>query len=198
MGVLGNIYCIPKEPGSVAWSTLLARLAERSIVRPPYRAGSPFQADADRSTILWPEDWITPETLRATKVQQPLRDFPTLEDAIAYVQTEPDATVTMNSPWAAFQLSPDGRNLSAGLALYRFTAPVPFRIGLPQDFSDLVDEFPEFANQPTEPRWQGMVTELLWLHGKCVPCEEDFLDSPLHELLKSTWPHHLLLADEFL
>jgi len=198
MGVLGNIYCIPKTSGSVAWSTLLASLAERTIVRPPYRAGSPFEADGDRSTILWPEDWIAPETLRVTKVQQPLRDYPTLKEAIAYVQTAPDATVTMASPWSAFQTSPDGRDLWGALALYRFSAPVPFRIGAPQDLSDLVDEFPELANQPTEPRWQGVVTELLWLHGKCVPCEEDFFDSPLHELLKSIWPDHLLLADEFL
>ena len=198
MGVLGNIYCIPKIPGSVAWSALLASLAERSIVRPPYRAGSPFAADAARTKIVWPENWITRETRRATSVQLPLRDYATLEEAIAYVQTAPDATITMDSPWSAFQVHPDARDLSAALALYRFAVPVLFRVGVPQDLSDLVDEFPELANQPTEPRWQGMVTELLWLHGKCVPCEEDFRDSPLHELLKSTWPNHLLLADEFL
>jgi hypothetical protein len=198
MGVVGNIYCIPKTPGGVAWSTLLADLAERSIVRAPYRAGSPFEADADRTKILWPENWITPETLRTTSVQLPLRDYPKPEDAIAYVQSAPDATVTMDSPWSAFQVSPDGRDFSAALALYRFTEPVPFRVGVPQDLSDLVDEFPEFANQPTEPRWQGMVTELLWLHGKCVPCEDDFFRSPLHGLLESVWPGHLLLADEFL
>jgi hypothetical protein len=198
MGVLGNIYCIPKIPGSVAWSTLLSGLAERSVVRPPYRAGSPFAADADRTEILWPENSIAPQTLRAISVQLSLRDYPTLEEAIAYVQTAPDATITMDSPWSAFQVHPDGRDLSAALALYRFTVPVLFRVGVPQDLSDLVDEFPELANQPTEPRWQGRVTELLWLHGKCVPCEDDFRASPLHELLKSTWPDHLLLGDEFL
>jgi hypothetical protein len=198
MGVLGNIYCIPKAPGSVGWSTLLARLVEASIVRPPYRAGCPFETDADRAKILWPENWIAPETLRAMSVQLPLRDYATLEDAIAYVQTAPDATITMDSPWAAFQVHPDERDLSAALALYRFNVPVPWRVGVPENFSDLVDEFPELANQPTEPRWQGMVTELLWLHGKCVPSEEDFLRSPLHELLKSVWPGHTLLADEFL
>ena len=198
MGVLGNIYCIPKTPGSVAWSTLLVNLAERSMVHPPYRAGSPFEADADRTEILWPENWLVAQTLRAASAQLPLRDYPTLEEAIAYVQTAPDATITMDSPWSAFQVHPDGRDLSAALALYRFSDPVPFRVGVPQDFSDLVDEFPELANQPTEPRWQGMVTELLWLHGKCVPSREDFLGSPLHERLKSTWPGHLLLADEFL
>jgi hypothetical protein len=127
-----------------------------------------------------------------------LRDYPTLEEAVAYVQAAPDATVTMDSPWSAFQASPDGRDLSAALALYRFTDPVPLRVGVPQDFSDLVDDFPELADQPTEPRWQGMVSELLWLHGKCVPCEDDFFRSSLHELLKSLWPDHLLLADEFL
>ena len=198
MGVLGNIYCIPKSPGSAAWATLLASLAQRSIVRPPYRAGSPFETDADRTKIRRPENWITPQTLGATNVHLPPRDYPTLEEAIAYVETASDATITMDSPWSAFQLHPDGRDLSAALALYRFAAPVPFRIGVPQDLSGLVGGLPELANQPSEPRWQGMVSELLWLHGKCVPCEDDFLRSPLQELLKSIWPDHLLLADEFL
>jgi len=198
MGVLGNIYCIPKVPGSVPWSTILASLVERALVRPPYRAGCPFETDADRTKIIWPENWIAPETVRKTNVQLPLRDFTTLKEAIDYVQTAPDATITMDSPWSAFQVHPDERDFSAALALYRFDVPVPWRVGVPQNFSDLVDEFPELANQPTEPRWQGVVTELLWLHGKCVSCEEDFLRSPLHELLKSVWPGHTLLADEFL
>ena len=111
MGVLGNIYCIPMTPGSVAWSTLLANLAERSIVRPPYRAGCPFEDDADRTEILWPENWIVPESMQATSVQLPLRDYPTLEEAVAYVQTAPDATITMDSPWSSFQVYPDGREL---------------------------------------------------------------------------------------
>lgn len=198
MGVLGNIYCIPKIPGRVGWSTLLATLAEHSIVRPPYRAGCPFEADSDRTTILWPENGIAREPLRTTSSGLPLRDYPTLEEAIAYVQAAPDATVTVDSPWSAFQVSPDGRDLSAALALYRFTDPVPLRVGVPQDLSDLVDEFPELADQPTEPRWQGMVTELLWLQGKCVPPEDDFIGSPLDKLLKSLWPNYMLLADEFL
>jgi hypothetical protein len=178
----------------VPWSTLLASLTERSLVRPPYRAGSPFKAEADRTEILWPENWIVPHSLRATSVQLPLRDHPILEDAVAYVQTAPDATIAMDSPWSAFQVHPDGRELSAALALYRFTTPVAFRVGVPQDLS----AFPALTDHPTEPRWQGMLTELLWLHGKCVPDEEDFLRSPLQELLKSIWPGHMLLADQFL
>lgn len=198
MGVLGNIYCIPKAPGSVPWSALLVGLAERSMVHPPYRAGCPFEADSDRSSIIRPENWLIPESLRNTSSQLPLRDYPTLEEATAYVHEALDATVTMDCPCSAFQVSPEGRDLSAALALYRFTDPVHLRVGVPQDFSDLVDEFPELADQPTEPHWQGMVSELLWLHGKCVPYQDDFLGSPLHELLKSVWPDHMLLADEFL
>jgi hypothetical protein len=198
MGVLGNIYCIPEMPGSVAWSTILTSLVQRAVVRPPYRSGSPFEVDSDRTAVLWPENWLIPQTLRPTRSSLPLRDYQILEDALAYVRTAPDATLTMDSPCSAFQVRPDERDLSAALALYRFDAPVPFRVGVPQDFSDLVDEFPDLANQPTEPRWQGLVTEMLWLHGKCVPSENDFSGSPLHEVLKSIWPRHLLLEDVFL
>ena len=198
MGVLTNIYCIPQTPGGVAWSTVLTALGERGLVRPLYRAGSPFEDDSVRTGIVWPENWISPETLRVNSSSLPLRDFQNLEGSIAYVEGAPDATITMDSPCFAFQVYPDPRNFSAALALYRFSEPVHFRIGVPQDFSDLVDEFPELAQQPTEPRWQGPVTELLWLHGKCVPPQDEFRGSPVHEVLKTTWPGHLLLADEFL
>jgi hypothetical protein len=198
MGVLGNIYCIPNAPGSVPWQALLGALSERSMVRPPYRAGSPFKADADRTDILWPENWIGPHTLRSTSAQLPLCDYPDLEEAVAYVASVPDATITMDCPWSAFQPHPDARELSAALALYRFTVPVTFRVGVPQAGADASDGLLELAHQPTEPGWQGEVSELLWLHGKCVPCKEEFLLSPLWKLLDSLWPGHTLLADQFL
>jgi hypothetical protein len=84
MGVIGNIYCIPETPGSVAWSTVLTSLVQRALVRPPYRTGSPFEVDSDRTAILWPENWIVPETLRATSSNLPLRDYQSLEDALLY------------------------------------------------------------------------------------------------------------------
>jgi hypothetical protein len=167
------------------------------MVRPPYRAGSPFKVDADRTEILWPENWISPHTSRATSAQLPLCDYPNLEEAIAYVDSAPDATITMDCPWSAFQVHPDARELSAALALYRFTVPVTFRIGVPQACGDASDGL-ELVAQPTEPGWRGKVSELLWLHGKCVPCKEEFLLSPLRKLLDSLWPSHMLLADQFL
>jgi hypothetical protein len=198
MGVLGNIYCIPLTPGAVPWSTILATLQQRALVRPPYRSGSPFRASTNRTDVVWPENWIVPETLHHTAAAPPLRDFPDLGDALNYVLTADDATVTVDSPCAAFQSYPDKRDLSAAVALYRFHDPVHFRIGVPEDMSDLADEFPELANQPTEPKWQGPVTELFWLHGKCVPDNDEFLNSPLCLAMKSIWPDHLVLADVFL
>jgi hypothetical protein len=197
MGVLGNIYCIPHAPGSVSWSMILSPLVERGLVRPPFRSGSPFKLPTDRSQLLWPENWIAPNTIRASASPRP-RDFPELQDALGYLQGVADAMITMDSPCAAFQFYPDERDLSAALAVYRFGEPVVLSVGVPNDFSDLVDEFPELGNQPTEPKWQGAVSELLWLHGKCVPDESEFFGSPLHEALKATWPSHLLLSDVFL
>jgi hypothetical protein len=198
MGVLGNIYCIPSTPGSVPWAAILSTLEERALVRPPYRSGSPFKDPTNRSDVVWPENWIVPETLHHPAATPPLRDFPELADALRYLVSADDATVTMDSPCAAFQTYPDERNPSAAVALYRFREPVHFRIGVPQDMSDAADEFPELVNQSTEPKWQGPLTELFWLHGKCVPDSDEFLNSPLHLALKSIWPDHLVLADVFL
>lgn len=198
MGVLGNIYCIPRAAGSVPWSSMLSTLEERRLVRAPYRSGSPFRAAGNRGDVVWPENWIVPETLHHTGTTPPLRDFAELNDALEHLRSADDAIITMDSPCAAFQRHPDAREFSAAVALYRFGEPVQFRIGVPDDMSDLADEFPELAAQPTEPQWQGPVTELLWLHGKCVPAEDEFLDSPLHLALASIWPSHLRLADVFL
>ena len=186
--------------------------AARKVVTPLRKRGVPIEHTCSTSPLnasimrtscrdrsaAHSENWIVPETLRATSSSLPLRDYKTLEDALAYVQAAPDATITMDSPCSAFQEYPDRRDFSAALALYRFRDPVPFRIGVPQDLSDRVNEFPELANQQTEPRWKGTVTELLWLHGKCVPPEHEFCGSPLHEVLKSVWPTLKLFADEFL
>jgi hypothetical protein len=142
---------------------VLTTFSEHALVRPPYRASSPFR-----------------------------------DDAVAYLAGAADATITMDCLGSSFRVYPDQRQFPAALALYRFREPFQLRVGVPQDFSDLVHEFPELANQPTQPRWEGPVTELLWLHGKGVPPEEEFRGSPLHALLESIWPMHLLLADEFL
>jgi len=198
MGVLGNIYCIPQAPGSVAWSGILQRVAERALVRLPCRAGSPFAIDSPRSGIAWPENWIVPETLPKSTSNLPFRDFTSFDEALAYVADAADATVTMDAPQSSFQIYPDERELSAAFALYRFRGGAPFRVGVPEDFSDLIDEFPDLADQPSEPRWQGVVKELIWIHGKCVPPEAEFRGSPIHKVLESIWPGHLLLADEFL
>ena len=39
--------------------------------------------------------------------------------------------------------------------------------------------------------------EILWIHGKCVPPEEEFLGSPIHRALQELWPAHLVLDDAF-
>lgn len=199
MGVLGNIYCIPRNPGSVQWSVILNTLAERALVRPPYRSGTPFRKDSDRSDIIWPENWIDPVTLRsATTSLLPLRDFQHLPDALAHIANAADATITMDAPCASFQLYPDTRDLHGAVALYKFRDGAHFRIGVPQDYSDVANEFPELANQSTTPKWEGTITELLWVHGKCVPREDEFVGSPLERLVLSHWPGYRLLADEFL
>lgn len=150
MGVLGNIYCLPAAAGTVSWSTILSTLAERALVRPPYRSGSPFKSATDRTDLVWPENWIAPETLRDTLAVPSPRDFPDLDQALQYLAGTADATITMDSPCAAFQSYPDKRDLSAAVALYRFSDPVHLRIGVPEDMSDLADEFPELAAQSTD------------------------------------------------
>jgi hypothetical protein len=197
-GRLDQHLLYSQSAGSVAWSTLLASLAEHHLVRPPFRAGTPFRDGTNRSDIVWPENWIVPETPASSASGLVLRDFRNLHDAVGYVAGAAEATITVDAPQSSFHTFPDTRSLSAALALYRFRDGIPFRIGIPQDLSDVVDEFPELANQPTEPRWQGTVKELLWIHGKCVPVPEEFCGSPIHRMLTTFWPNHLLLADEFL
>ncbi|HVU02873.1 MAG TPA: hypothetical protein VHE30_14030 [Polyangiaceae bacterium] len=198
MGVLMNIYCVPREAGATQWSVLLADLEARRFVRPPYRAGTPFRHDAARSSLYWPENWITPETLPDSTSALPLRDFSDLDAALAYVAQAKDAMVTMDAGQASFRLYPDARDLSAALAVYRFGSGVHFEIGVPPDFSDVADQFPELGAQSRQPKWAGTLTELLWLHGKCVPPEEEFVGSPLHGTIELHWPAHRVLADEFL
>jgi hypothetical protein len=197
MGVLTNIYCIPEAPGNVEWGPLLNKFAEHNLVRSPFRSGSPFGDESRRSEILWPENSIAPETLHPSNSNLVLRDFEALADALAYLGQAADATITMDAPQCSFQVHPDRRQFSAALALYRFRTGFHLRVVVPEDLSDLVDEMPELADQPTEPRWQGKVTEILWIHGQCVPQEREFLGSPIHELLQLFWPAHLLLSDAF-
>jgi hypothetical protein len=193
-----NIYCIPREPGSVPWPVILGALAERAFILPPYRAGTPFRDDADRSNLRWPENWIAPETLGSSNSSLPLRDFRSLTDALAYIEGAGDATITMAAPQSSFSTFPDAREFHGALALYRFSDPVPFRVGVPEDVSDLVDEFPHLARRSRQPKWEGTLTELLWLHEKCVPPEDEFVGSPVGGLLQSFWRGYKLLADEFL
>lgn len=72
-------------------------------------------------------------------------------------------------------------------------------VGMPEDYSDVLDEFPQLAEESTRaPRFDSVVTDLVWLHGKNAPLLVDFAGSPLHQVLCSTWPTAASVADEWL
>jgi hypothetical protein len=193
MSVLFNIYCIPKQPHTCAWSDIWGAFVAQGLVMGPYRAGSPLRELAGRPSLRSPENF----TLVDQHDSAP-EAYDSLQLALTRVERAPHALLAADALASAFRNNPEHfYAYPASLGLYRFQNGYELTVGEPVDFSDVADQFPELAQQPSLPKWKGTVTEFLWLHGKNAPLQEDFRGSPLHLAIQKFWPGVIVLADEW-
>jgi hypothetical protein len=116
------------------------------------------------------------------------RSFERVGEALAHVAAEDAAMVTVEAPAASLRREPQRFHpMSSYLALYRFKTAHRLNVGEP--------DYPADLRAGAAPRWSGEVSELLWIHGKNAPLEEDFLGSPVHRAVDEIWPGCLILAD---
>lgn len=187
MGVLYDIYCIPKEPFSVHWSVLLDKLIGDGFVRPPFWAGHSLRTLATTSYLRSPE--VASIEAMATGEPGSAREFGSLDEALGHIARE-DAAMLVGEVLAS-SLRREPQNFhptSSHLGLYRFRAGHTLTVGEPAD--------PTWQGGGTEARWRGQVFEFLWIRGKNAPLAEDFEGSALQLALSTLWPACLVLGDE--
>jgi hypothetical protein len=194
LGVHFNIYCIPKDPLSVPWTKILEALTADSMVRAPYRAGSPYSLLLGELNLRTPENFF-PIDDGPDAPQQ----FELIDHAVEHVDQKPNAMIAAEALAAPLRRDPQYfYSHPADLGLYRFRNGHKLTVGQPEDWSDLADKYPDLVPASAEPRWRGDLVEFLWIHGKNAPLESDFLGSAMHILIETFWPAHTVLADEFL
>jgi len=191
MGVIQNVYCVPKRAGAVPWAALLGGLQQRGCVSGSFWAGSAFEKGGDRR---YPRN---PEVLSFEHIESRLADLAPAVDVAANL---PDAVIHVFAEARTYRREPQlfypG---GAELGLYRFGGGHHLVVGKPDDFSDIARQDPELYESikpaSLDPAWEGTVEELLWLSGKNAPLLEDFIGSPFHVFLESLWPDHLVVED---
>jgi hypothetical protein len=186
MGVLYDIYCIPKEPFSVQWSTIVDKLIGDGFVRPPFWAGDSLRTSVTTSFLRTPE--LAYIEARVGGEPGSPRELGSLDEALGHIAREDAAMLVVEVLASALRREPQNFHpMSSHLGLYRFRAGRTLTIGEPD---------PTWQGGGGEARWHGEVFELLWIHGKNAPLAEDFEGSALHLALGKLWPGCLVFGDE--
>src|SRR3954470_4417829 len=86
MGVLFDIYCIPKELFSVEWSTILDQLLGDAFVRSPFWVGHPLRTIETTSYLRSPELAYL-ETMVPGEADRP-RQFADRNEALGQIARE--------------------------------------------------------------------------------------------------------------
>jgi hypothetical protein len=184
VGILYNVYCIPQSPLAVAWSEILETLTNERMVKPPYRACRPLRVLGTHVWLRPPDALMTPDETDAC------RQFERVDQATAHGAREADTMVAAEALATSLRREPQHFHPSSSdLGLYRVHEGHALVIGEPH---------PDFDPPDAAPKWRGEVFEVLWIHGKNAPLEEDFLGSPLHRVVERFWPGAVVLADEWL
>jgi hypothetical protein len=187
MGVLFDIYCIPQEPSSVRWSTILDGLLGGGFVRPPFWVGHPLRTIASTSYLRSPE-LASMGTLVSGEADSP-RELAELDEACRQLPHQEAAMLAVEAlAWSLRREPQNFHPASSHLGLYRFPRGHTLTVGEPAD--------PAWQAAATAVKWRGTVSEFLWIEGKNAPLAEDFEGSPLHLALTKLWPGCLVLADE--
>ena len=96
MGVLFDIYCIPREPFSVEWSTILRQLVGDGLVQPPFWAGHPLRRIATTSYLRSPE--LASLQARAGGDPDAARELASPAEALAHVARAESAMLAVEVP----------------------------------------------------------------------------------------------------
>jgi len=187
MGVLFDIYCIPKDPFSVEWSTIVDQLLGDQFVRPPFWVGRPLYTIETTSYLRSPE--LAYLQAMVTGEADCPRQRPDLDEALGQIAREDAAMLGVEVLASSLRREPQNFHpASSHLGLYRFRTGHPLTVGEPAD--------PAWQAAAREVRWRGTVFEFLWIEGKNAPLVEDFEGSALHLAVSKLWPGCLVLADE--
>ncbi len=187
MGVLYDIYCIPLEPFSVPWSTILGTLIGDGFVRPPFWAGHSLRTLVTTSYLRTPEV-ASIEAMVAGEPGAP-RELGSVDEALGHIAREDAAVLVVEVLASSLRRDPQNFHpASSHLGLYRFRVGHTLTVGEPAD--------PTWQLGGSDVRWRGEVLEFLWIRGKNAPLAEDFDGSALHVALSKLWPGCLVVGDE--
>jgi len=194
VGVIQNIYCIPKRPSTASWAELLQELLRHGCIAGEFLTGSAFDEEIADSYLRTPNVPLSDISARG------LSCYPDVSRAVESVSHLKNAVINVEAEAQTYRREPESFYAGgAELALYRFGDGHHLVVGKPDDLSDIAESDPELYEciKPAslDPAWEGTIHEMVWLSGKNAPLREDFVGSRFHGILQSCWPDHLIVED---